>query len=96
MSVTSAYGFETRDFLGGMLTGSIRAVGLLLILSALKRGQVIRMVPVWYLYPVMVAVMAAGFLEEDLSGLAWVAVVLAVAGAASRGRGMRPGAASAA
>ena len=81
VSVTSAYGFETRDFLGGMLTGSIRAVGLLLILSALKRGQVIRVVPVWYLYPLMVAVMAAGFLEEDLSGLAWVAVVLAVAGA---------------
>ena len=68
VSVISAYGFETRDFLGGMLTGSIRAVGILLILSALKRGQVIRVVPVWYLYPLMVAVMAAGFLEEDLSG----------------------------
>ena len=79
--VLGLQGLESTTFLGGLLSGVIRAVSLLFLLSALKRGQVARVVPVWYLYPLMVAPMAVGFLDESLSALAWGGVFLAVVGA---------------
>ena len=80
LGIASLEGLEYRGTLGGVLTGAVTAASLLIYLSALKRGQVARVVPIWYLYPLMVAPMAAGFLGERLSALAAVAVVLAVSG----------------
>ena len=80
--VSAVEGVDSRTLLGGMLTGAISAAGFLLILFALKLGQVSRIVPVWYLYPLMVAPMAAVFLDERLSALAVGAILLAVAGSA--------------
>ncbi len=79
--VLAVQGLESQTFFGGVLSGVIRALSLLFLLAALKRGQVARVVPVWYLYPLMVVPMAAVFLDESLSGLAWGGVVLAVVGA---------------
>ena len=75
------HGLEASPILGGMLTGVVTAVGLLLYLAALRLGQVARVVPIWYLSPLIVAPMAAWFLGESLSGLAVVAILLAVSGA---------------
>ena len=78
--VGSVQGLESTAFQGGVLSGAIRAVSLLFLLSALKRGQVARVVPIWYLYPLMVAPMAVGFLDESLSALSWGGILLAVVG----------------
>ena len=82
MGIVSTQGLESSPVLGGMLTGAIRSVSLLFLLSALKRGQVARVVPIWYLYPLMVSPMAIGFLDESLPSLAWVGIPMAVLGGA--------------
>ena len=80
VGIVSIHGLESSPFLGGMLTGAIRSVSLLFLLSALKRGQVARVVPIWYLYPLMVSPMAIVFLDESLPPLAWGGIPLAVLG----------------
>ena len=80
VTVTGIQGIDSEAFAGGMLTGGIRSVSVLLTFAALKRGQVARIVPIWYLYPLMVAPMAVGFLDESLSALAWGAILMAVLG----------------
>ena len=79
--VSVLQGLDSGAFLGGMLAGGIRSIHLLSLLNALKRGQVARVVPIWYLYPLMVTAMAAGFLDERFSLLAWLGIPLAVTGA---------------
>ena len=74
-------GLESKTFLGGVLTGAVAAVSVLLFFASLKLGQVTRVVPVWYLYPLIVAPLAAVFLDESISALAAGAIVLAVTGA---------------
>ena len=65
----------------GMLLGAIRACSLLMLLAALRHGQLARVAPVYYLNPIMVAPMSAIFLGEVLSGVIWGAIVLSVLGA---------------
>ena len=77
----STQGLDLEMLGGGILAGTIRGVGLLLLLTAFRMGQLARVVPLWYLYPLMVAPLATGFLGEELSGLAWLAISLSVAGA---------------
>ena len=81
IGIASDQGLESRSFLGGMLTGVVSASSLLLYLVALTRGQVARVVPIWFLHPLMVVPMAAGFLDERLPTLALVAIFPAVLGA---------------
>ena len=78
--ILSSQGLESRTLVGGMLTGAVSAGALILYLSALRFGQVARVVPIWFLYPLMVAPMAAGFLGERISPLVAGAILLAVAG----------------
>ena len=80
--IVSQNGMEPQAMLGGALAGGTLAIGFLILLLAIRRGQVARVVPIWSLAPLMVAPMAAGFLGERLSALAAVAIVLAVAGSA--------------
>ncbi len=92
--VTGLDGVETRTVGLALGTGVLAACSLILFLSALRTGQVARVVPVWHLYPLIVAPLAAGFLGETLSSLATGAIFLSVAGAAlvswEKTRGGRP------
>ena len=76
----SIRGLEVTTAWGGAVTGIMRAVSFLLLLGALRRGQVARIIPVFYSYPLMVALLAAVFLNEALTAQVWVAVVLVVIG----------------
>ena len=80
LGAVSGQGVDGRAYLGGWLSGTMVSVSLVLYLVALRLGQVTRVIPVWYLNPLMVAPMAAVFLGERISLLAVVAVVLAVVG----------------
>ena len=74
-------GIELATLGGEVLTGAVSASSLVLLLWALRFGQLARVVPIQFLYPLMVAPMAVGFLGEKLPSLAWLAIVLAVVGA---------------
>ena len=80
IGIVSLWGLDVRAALGGVLTGGVMATALMVYLPALKRGQVARLIPLRFIWPLMVAPMAAGFLGEEVSPLAAVAIVLAVMG----------------
>ena len=50
----------------GAVIGAVSATGLMFLLAALKYGHVNRVVPVWFTYPLLVAPIAAVFLDERL------------------------------
>ena len=72
---------DARALWGGLIAGGFRGASLIALLTALRHGQLSRVSPVYFLFPLMVAPMSWGFLGEDLSSLAWGAIALAVAGA---------------
>ena len=72
---------EGGTILGAMLVGALAAGSLALFLAAVKLGQVARVVPIWFLYPLMVAPMAVVFLDESMSAVIVGAIILAVIGA---------------
>jgi uncharacterized membrane protein len=63
-----------------VMSGLCAGVGLLLMMTALRRLEVSRVVAAYHTYPVFVAIMAIIFLGERLSVLHWIAMVLVVAG----------------
>lgn len=77
----NAEGVEFKTLWGGMLTGLVTFLSLVAMLLALQRGQVARVIPIWHMAPLMVAPMAAVFLEEQLSVSDISAILLAVSGA---------------
>ena len=79
--VLNTSNLEIRTLLGGVLTGAVSASSILLYLSAIRLGQVARVVPIWYLAPLLVVPMAAGFLGEDVTPLGVAAILMAVGGA---------------
>ena len=72
---------EGGTILGAMLVGALSAGSLAFFLAAVKLGQLARVVPIWFLYPLMVAPMAVVFLDESLSAVIVGAIILAVIGA---------------
>jgi len=62
-------------------SGIFRAAAALIMLYYFKREEVSRVIPVIYIYPVFVAIMAVPLLGESLSYLQWLAVIIVVAGA---------------
>ena len=80
LGAASGQGIDGRAYFGGWLAGTMVSVSLVLYLIALRIGQVARVIPIWYLNPLIVAPMAAVFLDERISILAVVALVLAVMG----------------
>ena len=64
-----------------IVSGLCWGTTLLLMFSALRGLEVSRVVPVYHTFPVFVAVMAVIFLDEQLSFLHWLAILLVVAGA---------------
>ena len=80
LGAASGQGIDGRAYFGGWLAGTMVSVSLVLYLIALRIGQVARVIPIWYLNPLIVVPMAAVFLDERISILAVVALVLAVMG----------------
>ena len=78
--VAAVQGISPASLFGGAAIGAVSAAGLMLYLAALRYGQVSRVVPIWFLYPLLVAPMAAVFLDEHLSGVVIAAIFLAVGG----------------
>lgn len=76
----SADGLDASTVPGAALSGVLRAASFLLLLGGLKRGQVARIMPIWYSHPLMVALLATLFLDESLSALLWGSIVLVVIG----------------
>ena len=76
----SADGLDADTVPGAALSGVLRSASFLLLLGGLKRGQVARIMPVWYSHPLMVALLATVFLDESLSPLLWGSIVLVVMG----------------
>ena len=66
---------------GAMGMGSLRGLGLIFLVSALRLEQVSRVVAIWFLNPILVVGMAVVFLSESVSDLAIVAIVMASLGA---------------
>lgn len=66
---------------GGLVLGMVRSGSLIMLLTALRHGQLARVAPVYYLYPIMVAPMSAIFLGDTLELIIWGAILLSVAGA---------------
>ena len=64
-----------------IVSGLCWGITLLLMFSALRGLEVSRVVPAYHVFPVFVAIMAVTFLDEHLSALHWVAILLVVAGA---------------
>jgi transporter family protein len=63
-----------------VVSGLCQGVGLLLMVTALSRLEVSRVVAAYHTYPVLVAIMAVMFLGERLSVLHWIAIMLVVVG----------------
>ena len=81
LALSLANGVDVGAIIGGMVLGVIRSGSLLMLLTALRHGQLARVAPVYYLYPIMVAPMSAIFLNEVLDAIVWGAIVLSVLGA---------------
>ena len=79
--VVGLQGISSSSLGGGAVIGAVSATGLMFLLAALKYGHVNRVVPVWFTYPLLVAPIAAVFLDERLSVVALGAIFLAVIGA---------------
>ena len=58
-----------------------RTGGVTIMLYSLKKEEVSRVIPVVYIYPIFVAIMAAPLLGETLYYLQWLAIIIVVAGA---------------
>ncbi len=64
-----------------IISGILRTAAVAILLYVLKTEEVSRAVPVFYTYPVLVAIMAIPLLGETLSYLHWLAVIAVVTGA---------------
>ena len=63
-----------------VVSGLCQGVGLLFMLTALRRLEASRVVAAYHTYPVLVAIMAIFVLGERLSVLHWIAIMLVVVG----------------
>ena len=62
-------------------SGIFRTAAILIMLNILKKEEVSRVIPIIYTSPIFVAVLAVPMLNESLSLLQWVAIVIVVVGA---------------
>ena len=69
------------DILAGIGGGLANAVALVILLNALQKGEVSRVIPVTSSFPIFVALLSMPLLGEMLSFSGWLAVLLTVAGA---------------
>jgi uncharacterized membrane protein len=67
--------------MAGIGGGLANAVALVILLNALQKGEVSRVIPVTSSFPIFVALLSMPLLGEMLSFTGWLAVLLTVAGA---------------
>ena len=79
--IVSLDGANGSAIVGGFILGVVRSGSLIMLLTALRHGQLARVAPVYYLYPIMVAPMSAIFLGDTLELIIWGAISLSVVGA---------------
>ena len=65
-----------------VLSGVLWGMSLVLMLWVLSVREVSRVIPVFQISPVFVAILAVFFLSERLTGLHWLAILVTAAGAA--------------
>ncbi len=64
-----------------IIAGVVRSGAVLIMLYTLKSEEVSRVIPIIYIYPIFVAILAIPILNEALSYLQWLAIFIVVAGA---------------
>ena len=69
------------DIMAGIGGGMANAVALVILLNALQKGEVSRVIPVTSSFPIFVALLSMPLLGEVISLTGWLAVLLTVAGA---------------
>lgn len=74
-------GVGYSPILFAIAAGVVRSGAVLIMLYILKSEEVSRVVPIIYVYPIFVAVLAVPVLGEMLSYLQWLAIIIVVAGA---------------
>jgi drug/metabolite transporter (DMT)-like permease len=74
-------GTEAQSVLAALAAGVIRGLGAILMIYAMKREEVSRVVPVVHTAPIFVAMLAVPLLGESLGALQWAAIFITVAGA---------------
>jgi drug/metabolite transporter (DMT)-like permease len=72
---------EIWPVLVAVASGMFRVTGLGIMLYTMKSEEVSRVIPVVYIYPIFVAIMAVPLLGESLHYLQWLAILVVVAGA---------------
>ncbi len=68
-----------------------RTASITIMLYTLRTEEVSRVIPVFHIYPVFVAIMAVPLLGETLGYLQWLAIVIVVAGAVMVSAKRKPG-----
>ena len=86
-------GASTGAMLAAIVTGLFWGVSILLLFYGLRMLEVSRVVPIFHTFPVITAVLAVLFLDEELLLVHWLAIVAVVIGAGSivLGQGQRRG-----
>ena len=74
-------GYSSADAAVGYVSGLASGGYLVLMFWVMGKQDVSRVVPVTSTYPIVVAILAQGFLGESLSALAWIGILITVAGA---------------
>jgi drug/metabolite transporter (DMT)-like permease len=86
LGVTFSVIFPVKNGIAGsivsaMSTGILRTVAVIILFYTLKKEEVSRSIPIFYTYPIFVALTAVPFFGEKMSSFQWLAVVAIAAGA---------------
>jgi len=84
-------GVGTWPMVVAVTSAVFRMASVTIMLYTLRTEEVSRVIPVFYIYPVFVAIMAVPLLGEMLSSLQWLAIVIVVAGAVMVSAKRKPG-----
>jgi len=72
---------ETEPLLIAVGSGLLRTAAITLLFYSLQKEEVARVIPVFYTYPIFVALIAMPILGESLSYSQWLSIIIVVAGA---------------
>lgn len=76
-----SWGIGTTPLVVAIASGITRALGVFLMLRAMRSEEVSRIIPVTNTYPIFVAILAVPLLDETLGLKEWLAIFITVAGA---------------
>ena len=89
-------GVDAFPWFIAVLSSVLRTAAVLFMLYTMRTEEISRIIPVVYVHPIFVAILAVPLLDETLSALQWLAIFMTVAGAmfisarrSASGRGAR-------